>query len=139
MPESFFLYESDRVSDVPLKARKAMYSCRDETLHYLPSSPAPGVIQSLEWPGQLLIFPGRKYHLREVAKFIHACMIYSADMQLGLLFAQHSARCCVTSLSYFCSLSDGAKIWNGKPAVAERLCDVKEDLSLLYASIYFLQ
>lgn len=115
--------ESDRVNDVPLKARKTICSFREGALHYLPCLPClPGEIQSLEF----LIFPGRK-HYREVVKFIHSCVTHSADMQLCLLFAQCSGRCCITSLSYFCQNNcDSAKMWNGKP-VAEGLCDAKED------------
>lgn len=121
-------YESDRANDVPLKARKTICSLREGTLHYLPCLPCPpGEIQSLEWQGQLLLFPGRKYYLREVVKFIHSCVTHSAHMQLCLLFAQRSGRCCITSLSYFCQNNcESAKMWSGKP-VAGGLFDVKED------------
>lgn len=81
----FSVYESDRVDDVPLKARKAIRSLVEGAMHYLHCLPCLPLelIQSLEWQAHLLIFRGRKRYLSKVAEFIHSCTVCSADVLLG--------------------------------------------------------
>ena len=100
----------------------------------LPSSPAPGEMRSLEWQEQLLIFPGRKHCLKEVARFIHSCMICSVDMQLGYYMPRIPQGAAYLSVVTLAFISD-TKMWNWKP-VAEGLCDIKEGPYWLRASIY---
>jgi len=91
-------------------------------------------MKSLEWQEQLLIFPGRKHYLREVAKFIHSCTICSADTQLGYSLPRVLQGAAYLPVVTWALIS-GTKMWNWKP-VAEGLCDIKEGPPWLYASIY---